>query len=471
MTAAALVACQGTPVVSHKTATVTPTPKPAASASVAAPASLAPRVLLKRPSTAVTELKGTIQMDPGYVVSVRQGQVLANNGSNILALSNGGVLSNNGAGLISDKGGGIISDHGAGVIAEGNQVAPAFHVLAADPTDLLPAAGALIHLTSLKTGKPLAIGVDTDGKPVTGIYSNAVGGFSLYIDAAEAGNVLVEATVPGATDERLQYGLLVAASGSAAMDDDTDLVSRFLRSVFVTRMIPILVEPGGGDFDAALASSLNDQNPAVRDLLRSIVADVSAAAVKANVPRDAKNPAVQALAHRMVDTLIASLGPPGDIKITKLMAPKWTGAESGALDGIAVALKALRRAAQLKLADEPTFFKDHTFYFEDGDGKPSPGKVDVVKASDLGAYMVKEFLSKNQAHGIDNCNFIFRDLGAPVGLDGIQHSTRVEAATYAVLGAIALSLTPDGAARGPVLDTLDAYAREQGWLNERNFSL
>jgi hypothetical protein len=442
------------------TASVAP-PQPPAPSKPATPAA---RVLLKKPATAVTELAGTIRMDAGYVVSVNQGAIVTNNGSNVLALSNGGVLANNGAGLVASNGGAIISEHGVGVIAEGNQVAPAFRILAADaPATLLPAAGALVHVTSLKTGKPLPLGVDGDGKPVTGVYSNATGGFKVFIDSAEAGNVLVQATVPGATDERLQSGLLAAPQGQAAMDDDTDVVTRFMRSVFIARMLTVLVEPGGAGLEKALTSDLNDQNPAARDLLLSIVKEVSAETEKVHVPRDATNPAVQALAQRMTDVMLANLGPPGDIKVTKFMAPFWTGAENGAMDTMAVALKALRVACQRKLAEDPGFFKEHVFQFEDDQARLTPAKVDVAKASDLGTYMVKEFLSSNRIHGIDNCSRIFQDLDAPVGDDGIQHSRRVEAATYSVLGALAVALSPDGPAHQPVLAELDGYAKAQGW--------
>jgi hypothetical protein len=450
-----LAACQAPVAAVHRAAASavpvakagSPAPSPVASAS--------PLRVLQRPSGQVTELAGSVGMDAAYVVAAGQGRILSNNAGSVLALGGAGVVGNNGSGLISD--------HGAGALADGNAVA-GFRLLADAPArGLLPASGALVKVTSLATGQPLTLGVDADGQPVTAVYSNARGAFKVFLPLSEAGNVLVQVTAPGATDERLKYDLVTDPKTVAVVDDDSDLNTRFVRTVFVSRMVTILAEPDAKALDTILASSDNTQNPVVKEALRGIVQDLSGAARQAGVPLSPADAKVQALAARLIDVIMASLGPPNQILITKLMAPDWPGAEVPALPAIGEALKDLREATAARLASDPTYFKTHVFDFKDGADMPINAPIDVVKASDPGAYLVREFLGKNVRNGFRNCDYVFKDLDVRTGKDGIKHSDRIESATYAMLGAITIALSDGGAAHDPVLKAMQDFAKAQGW--------
>ncbi|MDB5095729.1 MAG: hypothetical protein JWM80_150 [Cyanobacteria bacterium RYN_339] len=451
-----LTACQATVTAAHK-ATPTVAPTAATGPANTAVASAAPAAILVRPSGAVTELAGTVGMDVGYVVGAGRGQVLSNNGGNVLALGGGGVLSNNGGNLISDHGGGVVA------AAEGNVVA-GFRLLAGPPArGLLPTAGAVVRVTSLATGLPLTLGVDAQGKPVSAVYSNVQGAFKLFIPASEAGNVLVQVAAPGEGDARLQYDLFADPRASAMVDDDTDLVTRYVRTVFTARMVTILAEPGAKALDTILASADNTQNPAVKELLRGIVQDLNGAARAAGVPTSPSDAKVQELANRLIDVLMSSLGPPGQLQITKLMAPEYPGPDAPVFAALAQVMKSIREGTERKLAEDPGFFKSHLFDFKDGTGALVPAAIPVVKAADPGAYLVKEFLLRNQVNGFRNADHLMLDLQADRGADGIKHADRLEAGTYALLGAITLALTPDGAAHAPVLATIKSFSQAQGW--------
>ena len=101
----------------------------------------------------------------------------------------------------------------------------------------------IVSVADLRTGKPVALGTDQAGKPVYEVYSNAKGAFELYVPADLAGTVRVDARVPGATDPRLTYAVLVPPGGQPAkIDEDTALVTRFLGDSWRGRMAQLMVQ-------------------------------------------------------------------------------------------------------------------------------------------------------------------------------------------------------------------------------------
>lgn len=107
---------------------------------------------------------------------------------------------------------------------------------------LLPAAAMRVGLIDLRDGKPLAVGVDGDGKPVYTVYSNLAGRFELFVPAALKDYVRVVAEAPGKPDARLRYDSIVRADEEPDdVDEDTARVGRFLRAAFAARFEQLMM--------------------------------------------------------------------------------------------------------------------------------------------------------------------------------------------------------------------------------------
>ena len=79
-------------------------------------------------------------------------------------------------------------------------------------------AGAWVQVVDLRTGFTLPLGEDGQGNPVFTIYTDASGGYEVYVPTEAAPFVRVVARAPGRADERMTL--------QALTDAVTALVSR-----------------------------------------------------------------------------------------------------------------------------------------------------------------------------------------------------------------------------------------------------
>lgn len=194
--------------------------KSAATTSPASPPSARPSAAriplgtLQPPAGTYQTLAGKVQVGAD-AVSLLGGQVV---GSDV-TLVTAGVITNNGSNAIPDpasgvdarSGGnvalspdgslaaaGVISNNGGALGGDGGSRA---RRLLGD-TGSVPVAGMLVSAISLRDRSYLPVGIGPDGKPVYVVYTDANGGYKLYLPPQEAGNVVVAATAPAARTDR-----------------------------------------------------------------------------------------------------------------------------------------------------------------------------------------------------------------------------------------------------------------------------
>jgi hypothetical protein len=248
------VTVEATPAAPAAKATPTPAPSPLAA--------------LQPPAGSYVALSGTVKVDAGYLVGNNAGNlvgdnrlavgdatILANNAGNLVAsreggsarsnadgsfvaAGNAGIVANNGGGLISDHGGGIVANNGGGIIANHGSGRRLLALPAAGT--LLPAGGLVVSAVSLRDHQYVPLGADAAGQPVYAIYSDAAGGYKLYLPQALEGNVAVVAGVPQSADARLVYNAIapIQANTTAPVDDDAAATARMIRRALAVRHHP-----------------------------------------------------------------------------------------------------------------------------------------------------------------------------------------------------------------------------------------
>jgi hypothetical protein len=430
--------------------------RPSASPSAAVPAASTPAsdVPLRKPASASLTLKGTVALDPSYIVATGAGSIIANNGSSVLAVGatqakGGQIVSNNGGGVIANNGGNIIANHGAGLRA----------LMAAGPAGaLVPAAGMEVGVRSLRTGKALAVGVDGQGQPVYRVYSNLTGGFELYIPAEEAGNVLIETTVPQSTDPRQAYAVLAptAAAAGQAVDDDAAVVTRFVRDVAVRRFVDYLEQPPDVS-ETYYAGIIPDE---LVGPLRATLGQLRSAAAAAGISADAKlQPAVWALVAGMTDKQLARLDL-GSLVLDHAQVAYWgtcTGEErEGAIAGLTALMRQVREGAAARLAADPAAF-DQEAYLQLGNAC-KPGTYVIKRPADLVGFLVDEYLAPNR-YDTDNWRLVvLNSVDAAYDAKGIDNAKRLYAATAAVaIGVLLPVLTNTDGALDEALARIAAF--------------
>jgi hypothetical protein len=399
---------------------------------------------LQRPAGDVSVLAGTIAIDAAYAVAVG-GSVVSNNGSQILA-AGGGTL--NGGTLISDKGAGVVASGGGNVIANGLiSDKGAGRALLADAAlatgTVLPAAGMRLHVQNLLDGKPVALGSSPDGQPVYAIYSNAEGRYEVYVPKGLARNVLVVAEAPQ-QDPRLSYNLVVnpQATSSQAIDEDTSLVSRFVRDSFRGKVQEVLSAPNFDDptFLTATFPTIA-KFPAYGELIKTAAAHFRAKVTQNQIPAS-KLPAVAAAAS---DAMIAFV----DLGNTKVLndGTKWSGSQDEpAIPAMAGVLKHVREAVikqGLPAVQALPFLKD------------AAQPVEIKKPTDLAAFMVNTYLTSTNPEVFNKIRDVFSAIGAPD-----QDVDHLFAADNGVVIQLGIIFASDEAARAAVDAAIDQVARE-----------
>lgn len=431
-----LAACQA-PVTGSAAGTkprtgVAPSVKPTAgvSAKPSAKVSVAPR-------GPVTRLAGQIKLDARYAVA--SGALAIAPGGAALVSNNGGsvrdpagLLAPHATGLVgkirllSDQGGGLLSNNGAGLR------------LLQVPSANLPAAGMVLGVYSLVDGGLLPIAVDDLGQPVYTLLTGADGGFAVDLPAAVAGNVLVVASVPGTRDPGLAVDLIARAAPAAdlAIDDASTVATEYLIQAVAGRLddtyAPDPCRPAGPPPDHA--DSLSFVLDTYTDALKQPAFTA--------LPLEAKRFVLRRFAGFVVSGL-------------DLAAIKALRSEQPALAVVQELIADAEQAAAEQLAAKPTAFDDRDWIRVAKVEHGAAGLPLFRKASDLTAFMVREYLTT-----LDNKRVRFLEpVLADLALDPARVQGLVDAA-QAVFLAIVELLQQDGAgARGQaLLDTAIAEA-------------
>jgi hypothetical protein len=436
-----VLACQNATVPVVRRAVATASATPTATATVRP----TPVPTPARPTTPVVELHARLAVDAGYLVSKGLGAVVTNNGARVVLTGNA-LISDHGGGLISDHGGGIISDKGAGLVSNnaGNRR------LLATPGELLPAAGVQVHVRSLRTGQPLPLGVGPDGQPLYTTVSDGTGAVLAYIPQDEQGNVLVQAVVQGSQDARGRYDLVTSPKAPAVVDEDTAQATAFLRVAFAGRVESLLVD----DPAKALCElgSSDAYSPAVQAVLQQTVRDLHDAASQAGV---VAGPGATALARAMSDAVLSAVDL-GAIEVTPETYTGWDKREP-AITAVVEVLRAVRDQATARLAGDPGYFKARPYIQEGNSCKP--GTYEILKAADLNAFIVQEYLASSTNGALTRMRSVIDDVDArhPGGLAEDQ-AIRMSAAANAVESALALAFVTDqDGARTAAMAILKAY--------------
>ncbi|MDB5100734.1 MAG: hypothetical protein JWM80_5155 [Cyanobacteria bacterium RYN_339] len=443
-------------------------PRPAASVTTAASsplptASPSPAFAkLQRPTGEVSVLSGSIVIDAAYAVAAGS-NLISNNGAKVLAAGGGTLAADGGGALISDKGAGVVASGAGNVIAgnTGNVIAgntgnlisdkgagvTTKFLLAADALatgTVLPAAGMRVQVRNLVDGQPVSLGVGPDGTPVYAIYSNADGRYEVYVPKSLARNVLVVAEVPQATDARLAYNLVVSpqTTASQAIDEDTSLVSKFMRESFRGKVQELLAAPNFDD-PAFLLETFPTiaKFPAYGELIKTAATHMRAKVSQNKIPA-AKLDAVAAAA---ADAMIAFV----DLSNVKLITDgtKWTGSvDEAALPAMAVVLKHVREAVIKKglpfVASQP--------YLAD-----AKTPVELKKPTDVATFMVGTYLSSTKPGLFNKIRDVFANLEVPA--EDVDHLFAADNGVVIQLGVI---FATDEAARAAVDAAIDQVAKE-----------
>jgi hypothetical protein len=381
--ALALAACQGvTPPTPKPTMeplkrttpkAATPSPEavaetpPSSSPSVAASSAPLPARTLKKPAGVTRAILGQVQIDAYYASTVGGGRIIGNNGAQAIAFGAATLIGNNGGNIISDNGGGLIGKVKAPVPGLIGNNGSSYRVAqASSPAvavgETMPAAGLALRVFSLRTGEILPVGEDEAGKPVYEVYSDAKGEYQLFVPETEVDNVLLVAIVPGATDARLDYSLLVPKNEARqAMDEDTSLVSDFLRLAFTDGMESDLrAYAEAATLEEAL-NATNDRFPAeFQDALKAMRIKLFQEAEAAGVKQyDATRRRI--LAQRITDAALAHM------KLLEIQtdyaSENLTRPEEAAVPALADQMRAMRERFRVRMRDLIAEGTDPEAYF------------------------------------------------------------------------------------------------------------
>lgn len=369
----------------------------------------------------------------GDLIAVADGNIISDNGGGLLSDHGGAVVANNGGSLVSNNGGGLVSNNGGGLVSKAK-----YALRGADPAptigEIRPAAGLRIVVRSLRTGLPVAVGVDPAGAPVYAVYTNLSGGYRLYLPAEEADNVLVTAEVPRTADERQRFALLAAvgAEQEATLDEDTALVTRAVREVFAGRLAATFTEDPARV--ACILASSQSLDPALKELLLTMVTDLHAAAVAAGVSATPDQAgAVRVLAQRCADALLAPLD------LTAIEVPDKGNASDAppntvgrpALTVLTEVLREGRQGAIERMSADPRFFETQPYLATAN--ACDPGRYAIRKPADVNDFVIAEYLVNNSDPGLFLASAVFNSLGLPTRFDFSIPAIRLTRAMDAIL--------------------------------------
>ena len=492
-----------------------PAVRASASASPGVKAPDRPAALLRKPLGATLPLAGLVRLDAGYLVAAGAGNVLSRNGSQIVAAGGLNLIGADGASLIGADGGSLVGPDGASIVAagagnivaagglnhqerapidaSGNLVAAGgLNLIGADGGSLigadgasyalaqagaatqagapplaagaqLPAAGLLVSVVRLSDGTYLPLGVDAEGHAVHAVYSNAQGGYEVWIPEAERGNVVIVASVPGSQDARLHLNRAAepGAGGNLAVDEGASLATRYLRLSLTRKLVYCIRYPElarlmvateavivGAPGPSAPTGVVGSPHWRVAEVLRRL----AVYAREAGIPDDAPDAVWEEAAQRIADVAIGRI-PLGELLIRSDYVTTWpaTAAPKPVMEALEEVTGVMHEGAARKLQADPGFFTQaflaDTINGPVG-GMTSPPIADwtgrIRKPSDVGEFLLVEFFGAVRVNASEPVRRMFRvfyeALGEAEPALGARADEAVEmgrAAGYTVLVSIA----------------------------------
>ncbi|MFN3430245.1 MAG: hypothetical protein ACK46X_09850 [Candidatus Sericytochromatia bacterium] len=413
------------PKVTASKSPVTASPRPQASSKP------------QQPAVPTVRFSGKIEVDAHYLVSNNAGSVISNGGASAIVLKGGGLISAKGLGLLSDNGLGLLSDNGLGLIANNSaglisNNGAGYRLLAGTTVavgTILPVKGMAVIPIAMRTGEVV-------GKPV---FTDERGGYTLDLPQSLKGSVRIVARVPVtsksdpiAEDPRVQYTLVVnAASGASptpaptastaaspspgasaapvaasTINEDTALVTKYVRSCFAGRIEEMMVTQ---DIDTTSKQTLAKLKvpEVLLETLKGTFEDINKTAKDVGVAKMSADE-VDQIAQRASDVLLSYI----DLETlvtdpVELQRPADWGKKELAVAGMNEVMSMLRDGARAKMTENPAFFETQPYFVATG------GKYQVRKPSDLGDFMVEEYMLSSVDRGKE-VDLVFESVGVPM---------------------------------------------------------
>jgi hypothetical protein len=395
--------------------------------------------LLKKPAGDGAVLQGQVQIDAHYLLSTGKGKLIGQAGGNLIGQAGGNVIAVGGGNLIGQAGGNLIGQAGGNLIGQagGNLIASdaanligqaggnligkrKYDLLQAATADLtlgqtLPASEMLLQVVSMVTGKPLSIGKDAAGKDIFGIYTNATGHYTIYLPPTVKGNnVLLVAVPPNYLEDRLNYQVVqpIASTTQRGVDEDTALLSDYLREAFASRIERAFEEASETTGPVTL---LGDEVP---EALRPAVAAKLQVLLDAGKTATAANRRERAL--KTADVFLA---------IIDLEKVKVQGSDALMMDVLRTMLTEMRQKTLLKMND-PAYFPNLDYIKAANDALKAKSDAagtpyapfEIKKPTDLADYVRKDILASSQPGQTERLEHVFESVDMPVSY-GKQLST------------------------------------------------
>jgi hypothetical protein len=356
------------PAASSAATLVTPAATPSAAASVAPTAA----ATLRKPDGQFTALSGSVTVDASYMVAAGAGKIVASGAGNIVAAGAGNIVASGAGNIVASGAGNIISGNGSAAVTRNRRL------LAADATQL-PAANMEISVLDLASDVPLPLGKDAAGQDVYTVLSDAQGRYQVYLPVDVSTNVLVVARVTGQDDPRLAYDVATTPGAEVTLDEDSALLTRFIRQTYTGAMATVLkrlLDPTPGATKDLVAYfngsglSAAQVEPIFGPILDGVRESLQARGVTAEqLPEEAE---------RQADALLAK------IKLDEIQVDPRYGVKDGerAYPNLIQALSGARAAVQAQLAKQPgpPYFADVPLFKDNG--------VTIRKATDVMEFIV-----------------------------------------------------------------------------------
>jgi hypothetical protein len=425
------------------------------------------------PSVPTVRFSGKIEVDAHYLVSNNAGSVISNGGASAIVLKGGGLISAKGLGLLSDNGLGLLSDNGLGLI--GNNSAglianngSGYRLLADSAVavgTILPVKGMAVIPIAMRTGEVV-------GKPV---FTDERGGYALDLPQSLKGSVRIVARVPVtstsdpiAEDPRVQYTLVVnAASGAApvasptpatavpspgaspstapvaasTINEDTALVTKYVRSCFAGRIEEMMLTQ---DIDTTSKNTLAKLKvpEVLLETLKGTFVDVNKTAKDVGVATMSADQ-VDLIAQRASDVLLSYI----DLETlvtdpAELQRPADWGKKERAVAGMNEVMGMLRDGARLKMTENPAFFETQPYMVA------TAGRYQIRKPSDLGDFMVEEYMLSSVDRGKE-----VDEIFASVGVAQTE-GRRLNTICLGILATVGKVLFSNTEAKTQVLDAI-----------------
>ena len=395
--------------------TVRPSLAPSASpTAIATPTPSPTPIATPTPSVPMRLLKGLVRIDAGYAVSVGAGRIISSNGGSLIEANAGSLISDKGLGLIGNHGAGLISNNGGSLIGNNGG---GYRLLDAPAIGaMLPVKGMMVAPVSLVSGAQLGPAVLTDD----------TGAYTLQVPESQRENVLILAGIPAKDeadpilqDARLSYGLIAAPTADAerAIDEDTAIVTQYLRQSFVARLHEILTTD-----DARVEAILVDGWSApevLKTMMLALMKDLRAEAAAIGIDAMTE-PQQRALAYRLTGVALAQL----ELDLIRMDGqyyPGYTGPMDLALPAMAEFFQAVREAAALRLTADPTFFDQQPYMTAANADRAESYRV--IKPSDLGDFMVEEYMAVNDSQVYFYIDEVMESLDRLMAPDGSYKRT------------------------------------------------